>query len=93
MILTTEPTGPIDTGDDCEEVPAEWKATVNTAPLSLGGQTFVGVDLPVFVITVKGNLREHREEHLEQPYAARKMRTAPVESFKVARLTPTTNQP
>ena len=50
----------------------------------------VGVGLAVFVITEKGDLREYREEHLVPSYMARKMRTAPVETFKVTHPTPTT---
>jgi hypothetical protein len=52
----------------------------------------VGVGLAVFVIAVKGGLRGYREEHLVSSYTTRKMRTAPVETFKVARPTSTTTK-
>ena len=47
----------------------------------------VEVGLAVFVIAVKGGLRGNREVHLEQPYAARKIRPATVETFKATRPT------
>ncbi len=50
----------------------------------------VGVGLAVFVIAVKGYLRECREEHLVQSDTARKMRPAPAGMFKVSRSTPLT---
>lgn len=50
----------------------------------------VEVGLAVFVIAVKGGLRGYREEHLVSSYTTRKMRTAPVETFKVARPASTT---
>ena len=54
-------------------LPAEWKATVNNAARLPGVRLNVEVGLAVFVIAEKGSLRGYREEHLEQPYAARKM--------------------
>ncbi len=50
----------------------------------------VEVGLAVFVIAVKGGLRGYREEHLVSSYTTRKMRTAPVETFKATRPTSTT---
>ncbi len=52
----------------------------------------VGVGLAGIRNSVKGDLRGYREEHLVPSYMARKMRTASVETFKVARPTPTTTK-
>jgi hypothetical protein len=42
--------------------------------------------------SVMGGLRGYREEHLVPSYMARKMRTAPVETFKATRPTSTTTK-
>jgi hypothetical protein len=73
-------------------LPAEWKATVNNAARLPGVRLNVEVGLAVFVIAVKGYLRGYREEHLVSSYTTRKMRTAPVETFKATRPASTTTK-
>jgi len=73
-------------------LPAEWKATVNNAARLPGVRLKVEVGLAGIRNSVKGGLRGYREEHLVSSYTTRKMRTAPVETFKVARPTPTTTK-